>query len=141
FDVEPARVLDFSAVDLNFSARIVGEKRNHERMRERPGLAGEVAHLAHADSNFLIHLSLQTLLQGFPRFDETRQGAVDALRKTRRAREQQLSFSPHQPHHRWREPGIRYQPALRALAAALARAGCGRRTASSAVLMRPIPLD
>src|SRR5260221_11117117 len=84
FDVEPARVLDFSAVDLNFSARIVGEKRNHERMRERPGLAAEVAHLPHANSDFLIHLSLQTLLQGFPRFTEARQAALDALAKTRR---------------------------------------------------------
>src|SRR5262245_55697774 len=58
FDVEPARVLDFGAVDPNFSTFIVGEERDHERVRERPGLAGEVARLAHADADFLMRLPL-----------------------------------------------------------------------------------
>src|SRR5262249_36542072 len=78
FDVEPARVLDFRAVDPNFSAGVLGEERDHERVRERPRLAGEVPHPAHAHADLLMHLPLQTLLQSLTRLDESGQSAVDA---------------------------------------------------------------
>src|SRR5262252_10975491 len=79
FDIEPARVFDFHAVDADLSALIIREEGDHERMGKRPRLAGEVAHISHADADLLMHLPLQTLLQRLSRLHEAGQGAVDAL--------------------------------------------------------------
>src|SRR5215468_11784881 len=78
FDVEPARVLDFGIVDPDFSAPVLGEERDHERVRERPWLASEVAHVSHPDADLFMYLPLQTLLQSLSRLDEAGQGAIDA---------------------------------------------------------------
>src|SRR2546429_5557902 len=141
FHVEPLRVFDFRSVDANFAAAIVREERDHERMRERPRLTGEVAHVTYPDPDLFIYLALQALLQGLTRFDETSQGAIHILGEPRRARQEKLLSTPHQPHHCGGEPGIRHQPATRALSAALAcpRGRCP--PACTAVLVRAVPID
>src|SRR6266496_6681858 len=102
-------------------------------MRKRPGLAGEIPRLAHTNPDFLMNLALQTLFQGLAGFDESGERAVHPLREPGRAREEQLPFAPHQPHHRRREPWIGHPPATRALSGALARDRKSTRLNSSHV--------
>src|SRR3954471_10224805 len=87
---EPLCFLDFRLLRLHFAAHPLADERDHERVRERPGLAREVADVVYAHADFLVHLALETLLERFPRLDETRQRAVHARRKVRAARHQQL---------------------------------------------------
>src|SRR5258708_39215068 len=110
-------------------------------MRKRPGLAAEIPRRAHPNTGFLMNLALQTLFQGLAGFDESGERTVHPRREPRRAREEQLPFAPHQPHHRRREPWIGHPPATRALSGALARARLGRLAARPAVLMRAVPVD
>src|SRR5256885_1306612 len=54
-----SRVFDFRSVYANFAAAILREERDHERMRERPRLAGEIAHVSYLDPDLFIDLALQ----------------------------------------------------------------------------------
>src|SRR6266496_2817137 len=110
-------------------------------MRKRPRLAGEIPRLAHTNPDFLMNLALQTLFQGLAGFDESGECAVHPLREPGRAREEQLPFAPHPPHHRRREPWIGPPPATRPSSGALARARLGRLAARPAVLVRAVPVD
>src|SRR5258708_22702577 len=101
--IEPPRILDFRPIYANFAAVIIGEERNHERMRERPSLAGEATRLAHADPDFLIHLALQTLLQRFARLHKPRPLAVHPLWSPRCTSRKERLTAPHQPLRRRRD--------------------------------------
>src|SRR2546421_6714004 len=95
FHVEPLRVFDFRSVDANLSAEIVREERDHERMRERPRLTGEIPHVTYLDSDLFIYLALQALLQCFARLDKTGQGAVHILGEPRCACQEKFLFTSH----------------------------------------------
>src|SRR3974390_1314375 len=60
-DVEPLRVLDLVGLGLDFAARIVGEKRDHQGMRKRPGLAAEIAQVSDREPHLLEHLALDAV--------------------------------------------------------------------------------
>ena len=65
---------------------------------ERPGLAGEVADVAHPHTDLLRHLARQALLERLARLGEAGQGAVHPGGEMRAAREKNLIFSFDQSH-------------------------------------------
>ena len=130
-----------SGAGRDLAAGVVGDEGDHQRMRKRPGLAGEIARIGDAHARFLQHLAREALLQRFARFDETGERAVHAGRKTRRAREQDFVSAPDQAHHRRRDARIDDQGAGGAFARALAAAMHSRRAAAAAELMGAVPVD
>src|SRR5829696_615803 len=126
---------------LQLAAGVFGDKADHERVRERPGLAAEVTHLPHLDPDLLAHLAPYRLLDGFPRLHETRQGAVHPHRKMWRTRQQQLVAPPYEHDGRRAETRLVDHPAARAAPGHLVLHVDGPRRAAPAKLVGPVPLD
>src|SRR5213075_921763 len=67
---EPLSVFDFRVLQLQLAADPVADERDHQRVRERPRLAGEVANVVYAHTDFLLHFPRQALLERLARLGE-----------------------------------------------------------------------
>ncbi|EEF25798.1 conserved hypothetical protein, partial [Ricinus communis] len=99
---EPARLGQLVGVDADLAARIISGERDHQRVRERPGLAAEVAQLAHLQAHFLVHLAVYRLLDRFARLQETGQRGETPGWRIHMHRHQVGIVFTDQHHHRWR---------------------------------------
>src|SRR5512134_1034678 len=59
---EPARSGDLVRIQHQFAARVLGRERNHQRVRKRPRLAGEVAQVLDGEPHLLEHLAMDRVL-------------------------------------------------------------------------------
>ena len=59
---EPARIHDFGGIERQLLAQRLAPTADHQRMRERPGLARDIVHLAHLDAGFFLHLAADSVL-------------------------------------------------------------------------------
>src|SRR5438874_7643969 len=143
--IEPLRVLDFARLWRDLARAPLGDERDHQRMRERPRLAREVADAADAHADFLLHLAREALLERLARLDEAGERAVHAGRKVRAARQQQLVLALISPmnerHHGGREARIGGELARRADARPLLLFRLRARAAAAAKLVRAVPGD
>src|SRR5688572_33386114 len=60
---EPSRILDLVPVDLDLARCVLGGESEHQRVRERPRLAGEVLDPADLDPDFLANLPTDSVLK------------------------------------------------------------------------------
>ncbi|MNJ68664.1 hypothetical protein D3C77_649310 [compost metagenome] len=95
-------------------------KTEHHRVRERPALAGDIAHIAHLQAHLFAYLPHNALFDALTRFDETGQGAVDAREKARRARQKNFVAARDQHDHAGRQTRVVVQPAIHTLHGPLA---------------------
>src|SRR5208283_4154253 len=79
---KPLRVRDLVVAGANLSAGVFRRKGDHERMRKRPGLAGDVLQAAYLHADFLAHFAVDAILDGLARLDESCQRTVNRLGKT-----------------------------------------------------------
>ncbi len=88
---EPARIVQFGAVDGE--SRILRHRMtaDHQLAGERPWLAGDDSHIAHRHPRLLVHFARDRFLDGFARFDEACQRGIHARREARLAAQQQLA--------------------------------------------------
>ena len=84
----PEGVLELGRVEPERVRFGAGEAGDHQRARERPGLAGDVAHVADGDARFLHQLARHRLLDRFAGLDEAGQRRIAARRILRLAGEQ-----------------------------------------------------
>ena len=80
------RVDQLGLLDAQVAADPGGREADHERVRERPGLAGEVGDVGDLDADLLLELARDALLERLARLDEAREHAVHAAREALRAR-------------------------------------------------------
>ncbi len=141
--MEEAGVLDLVRRADDVAGLVFGLEAQHQRMRKRPGLAREVAHVAHAQRHFLGDLAVDRLLGRFAGVHEARQRAVEAGREVVGTAEQDLVAALHRDDHHRRHArivlaaagGIGAAPHLGV--ARLHR----RRTAGAAELVRAVPFE
>ena len=113
----------------------VGLEPDHQRVRERPRLAGDVAHVGDRHADLLAHLAVHGLLHRLARLDEAGDAAVHRHRERAAASEQRLAVALDERDHRRRQAREGEQPARRDSAAPAprpsARSACrtDRRTA------------
>ncbi|CFW49278.1 Uncharacterised protein [Bordetella pertussis] len=88
-------------------------------MGERPGLAAEIAQVAHAQADFLLHLAVHRVLDAFADFDEAGQRRIAGRGVARMASQQDVLAALDQHHHGRRDAGVGVQPARGALQAQL----------------------
>src|SRR5438874_2422876 len=69
---EPARILQFLAIDLDVGVRCARVTADHQRHRKRPRLRAEILHLAADDAGFLQGFTPRGFLDAFARLDEAR---------------------------------------------------------------------
>src|SRR5690606_867744 len=125
----------------DLAARPVAHEGDHQRMRERPRLAGEVADVAYSHADLLGHLALQALLERLAGLDEAGERAVHPGREVRAAREEELALPLDERHDGGRHSRIGGEPACRADAAALLPPRLGAGAAAAAELVRAVPVD
>src|SRR4029453_10675920 len=87
---------------------------DHQRVRERPRLAGEVVDVAHRDTDLFAPFAAPGLFEGFTRLDETRQRREDLHREARTLRQQHFVATVHDHDDRGSDTRILLQPAYRA---------------------------
>src|SRR6185503_1940120 len=116
---EPLGVLYFRFLRPHVAVHPVADERDHQRVRERPRLAGEVADVAYAHADFLLHLARQALLERLARFDEAGERAVHAGGEMGAASEEHLRSPAHERHDGRRHSRVGRQLAARADARAL----------------------
>src|SRR5712675_2717588 len=63
--IEPVCRLYFFRLRSQLAARPLADERDHQRMRERPRLAGEVADVVYSHADFLADLARHALLERF----------------------------------------------------------------------------
>ena len=107
---EPLRVHDLALLAVDLAARVLGQEGDHERVREGPALAAEVAQAADLQADLLVDLAPDAVLQRLGGLHEAGECAVDGRRETRPRGEQQLppigTLSRHQDHHGWRDSRV-----------------------------------
>src|SRR5258706_11447751 len=101
---EPPSVLDFRVLKLQIAFDPVANERDHERVRERPGLAGEITDVVFAHAAFLGHPARQELLHPLPPLGKTRPHAATSRPIERAAPERGLPGTPDQRLARARHP-------------------------------------
>src|SRR5437870_7275565 len=139
--VEPLCFLDFGFLRSHLAALPVADERDHQRVRERPRLAREVADVVYAHADFLVHLAREALLERLAGLDEPGERAVHAGRKVRASGQQKLFFPMNERHDRRRHSGIGRELAGRADAHPLVGFRLRRRAAAPAELVRAVPGD
>ena len=121
----PAGLADLVRVDPDLALRVLGREGDHERVREGPGLAAEVADGLHPHADLFEHLPPHALLEGLPGLDKPGQHAEKPGRETVRVRQQQPAV-PHDRHDdRRRHARVIDEAAAGAELGALARCGPG----------------
>src|SRR5258708_4716710 len=104
--VEPLCFLDFGFLRPQLAAHPLADEGDHERMRERPRLAGDVASVANPHADLFLHFARQALLERLARLGKTGQRAEHAGRKVRAAGEDKHPPATHEQHHRRRHARI-----------------------------------
>src|SRR4028119_2270633 len=107
----PACVLDLAGLGRELAAGVVRGEADHERVREGPRLAAEVAEVLDLDPDLLAHLAVDRLFYGLTRLDEAGEHAAQPLREAGRAREQDLIPPPHADDHGRADPRGVHHPA------------------------------
>src|SRR4029077_19701321 len=87
---EPARVDQLGLLDAQVAADPARGEADHQRVRERPGLAREVRDLIDLDADLFLELAGDALLERLAGLDEAGEHAVETSREALRAREQDL---------------------------------------------------
>src|SRR5690606_10053612 len=133
---EPARFLDFGAVDRQFKAVGVADAADHQLRGERPRLAGDVPYVAHTHAGLLEHLALDGLLDRLARLDEAGERREAVRRKPRLAPEENLALAldEHDRHRVDARKMLRPASGAVALPAAL-----GKRCRLPAARAEPVP--
>ena len=127
-------------VDDDVAARPRGLEPDHQRVRERPRLAGDVAHVGDLHPDLLAHLAVHGLLHRLARLDEPGDAAVHRHREgTARASRASLAALDERDDRR-RQAREGEQAARRAAAGPLARRRLGGRAAATAEPRRAVPL-
>src|SRR5882672_2001034 len=139
--IEPFCFLDFRFLRSHLAALPVADERDHQRVRERPRLAREVADVAYSQADFLVHLAREALLERLARLDEAGERAVHPGWKVRAPRQEELFLPLDQGHDRRRHPWVGRELAGRADPHTLVASGYGRRAATPAELVRAVPGD
>src|SRR5215210_653950 len=85
----PAGVFDLTGFGGQAATRVIRGKTDHERVRKRPRLAPEVPDVRDLDPDLLPHLADDGLLYGLAGLDEASEQAVEPLRKSGRACQQE----------------------------------------------------
>src|SRR5690606_22362159 len=85
---EERRLRDLDAVDPDLAARVLGGEADHERVREGPGLAAEVAHVRDLDADLFADLARDGLFERLAGLHEARQRAEEGPREVAGPREQ-----------------------------------------------------
>src|SRR5438874_7018656 len=67
--IEPLCVLDFPGLRRDLAAAQLGDERDHQRMRERPRLARDVADVRDEDTDILVLCVLDALLESLGGFE------------------------------------------------------------------------
>ncbi len=80
--VEPAGVGDLVIVDTDLAAGEGGVEAQHQGVRERPGLAGEITQVLHPDAGLFHDFPVHRLLGGFTGLHEAGQAGIEAFRET-----------------------------------------------------------
>src|SRR4029453_14556423 len=110
---EPTGVLDLTPVDADLACAVARLEAEHERVRKRPRLASEPAHVLDLDPGFLPHLAHNRLLDAFSGLDEAGEHAVDAAREVRSAREEERAVALDGDDHGRREARVEGEAAAR----------------------------
>ena len=124
-----------------------GLEPDHQRVRERPRLAGDVAHVGDRHADLLAHLAVDGLLHRLAGLHEAGDAAVHRHRERAAASQQRLAVALDERDHRRRQAWEREQPARRAPPRPLPghgfgwRCRTGRRTASCDPSRRAAPRD
>ena len=136
----PQGVLDLGRIDNDIPALGLAPAAEHQRIGERPRLAGEIAHVANVDPGFLEDLPPHGCFERLTRFDESRQKRIHALRPTWRAAEKDVIAVNDQ--HDDDRIGSRemFRTASRAIPLPAARRKTARRPAGSAKPVRSVPV-
>jgi len=139
---KPARVIEFGLVDGDLAHISIGMAADHQRGRERPGLAGDILHITHPHARFLEHLARHGLLDRFAWLDKARQRRVAPRGKARLAAKQELAL-PFDRHDRDRIDarevlGLAIHLGALALPAALSELGGIAAARAEAVARMPI---
>src|SRR5262249_6619384 len=138
--VVPVRLGQLLRVDADLAGGVAGGEADHELVRERPGLAAEVAQVADLDPRFLVDLARDRLLPPLARLDEAGQHAEDRLSEGAVARQQDAILALDAHDHRRAEPREAQLPAARALHGALGLGPHGRLAAAAAEAVAALPL-
>src|SRR5687768_6860262 len=114
---------------------------DHQLRRERPGLAGDVGHVAHAHAGFLENLARDAFFDRFARLDEPGERRVAARWIARLAAEQEITV-PLDQHDRHR---VGAREVLRAAGPAIALPAAlgerGRLAATGAEAVPGVPVE
>lgn len=73
----PSGRFDLRRIRRNLATRVIGKKRQHQRIRKRPRLTLEIARVGDLDADLFAYFARSTLLDRFAGLDETGQGAED----------------------------------------------------------------
>ena len=68
--MEPSERFELRSVRMSFTGNVICVKSEHERVRERPALAGEVADIADGYAGFLHNFACNGFLDIFSGFNE-----------------------------------------------------------------------
>ena len=113
---------------------------DHQRVRERPRLAGDVPHLAQLHPHLLAHLAVHGLLHRLPRLHEPGDAAVHRHREGAAPSEQRLLAALDQGDDGGRQAREGQQATGGAAAGSLARRRFGGRAAPTAEPRGAVPL-
>src|SRR5687767_12320782 len=98
---EPARILQFLAIDLDVRVRRARVAADHQRHRERPRLRAEIFHLAADDAGLLQRLAPRRFLDALAGLDEARKARPHVGDEAPGAPEQAaLAVDRQHDHHR-----------------------------------------
>ncbi len=137
----PTGIGDLGRVALDLAAGVFGAEAEHERVRERPGLAALVPHIGDGDADLLRHFPHHRPLERLARLHEAGKAGVHRHVPLHAACQQRPVALRDQRDHRRGEARVGEQPARGAAHRPLARRRRGRRRAATAEAMGPGPLD
>ena len=76
---EPLGIRDLDGIAHNLTVQPISAESEHQRMRERPWLAADVAHVANGHTDFFHRFPDDGFFERLPRLDETRETRIHGL--------------------------------------------------------------
>src|SRR5690554_114033 len=118
-DVEPGCIFQFVSLGHNFTVKIAGMKAQHQRMRKRPALAGDITQILYPDLCFFHDFAPDTALYRLPGFRMSGQNTVHPGNKAWRPGQQYFITTTNQNNHAGGDARIIFKSAMRTMAAAM----------------------
>ena len=140
--VEPVCIDDFLVVDANLPSCVEGGEADHEAVRERPGLASEIAYVLDLDPHLFPYLPVHGFFHALSGLDKTGEDAVERLDEPVRTRARRsLLFPFDKDDYGRRDAGELDALAVGAFLRPLLLPESQLPTAAAAIAQIPVPSD